>query len=113
MGKWRHRIRFHNPTRVDDGAGGYSRSDPSSGTLAVEAWGHVEADKASEVFRGFRHDESVQYVVTVRYNVLIKDGCVIEWDGRQFHGQTVVDPDGLKQFLVIAMREKGGGLYGN
>ncbi len=107
VGHLRQRITFYNTTRVDDGAGGFTRSDPSGATEIGTFWAKIEPASTREITRAQQHEESISHKVLVRYNAAFTDGQTIKHRGNFMYVVTVVDPTHKKEWLHLMVREGG------
>lgn len=111
IGKMRHRIAVYGISRTEDGSGGFDRSDPSNTTLIMRFWGHIRPVSTRERQWGEQFTEVVTHVCWLRYNTLITEGMSVRrnFADRQqnYYVEGVYDPDNLKEFLVLMLREGG------
>lgn len=111
IGKMRHRIRIYATTRIEDGSGGYDRTDPSGADLIGAYWCHIEPVSAREIQWGEQFTEVVTHSCWLRYNRLIKEGMtvrrVIGSEHVDFYVEKLYDPDNLKEWLLLGLREGG------
>lgn len=111
IGKMRHRIRVYATNRVDDGSGGFDRSDPSGADHIGNYWCHIEPVTARERQWGEQYTELTTHRCWLRYNTLIKEGMtlrrVLGSSTIDYYVESMVDPDNLGEFLVLMLREGG------
>lgn len=112
IGQMRHRIRVYATTRVDDGAGGFTRTDPSGADLIGKYWGHIEPINYRERQWGEQFTELTTHICWLRYNSLIKEGMTLMRTQRnaniEYYVQNAFDPDnGMNEYLMLALREGG------
>lgn len=107
VGALRQRVSIYNITRVDDGAGGFTRSDPSGGTLIGTFWANLKPVGAKEITQASQHVERVTHMALVRYNSAFQDGQTLRHRGVDMYIVSVVDPDNLKEWLRLLLREGG------
>ena len=111
LGKMRHRIKVYATNRVDDGSGGYDRSDPSGADHIGDFWCHIEPVTSRERQWGEQYTEQTTHRCWLRYNSLLKEGMTL----RRVIGSTVVDyylesmtnPDETRQYHMLMLREGG------
>lgn len=107
VGKMRHRISVYTITQVDDGNGGFERSDPSTATRIAFVWANVESISSREQQWGMKFQEVVTHKVLVRYNAAFLAGQQLRHDNRPYYIVSIVDPDQRKEFMVLMCREGG------
>jgi len=107
IGKMRHRFSVHTVTRVADGAGGFTRTDPDYTTKAKTVWGSLRASSQNEIYVGVKLDQRITHVVVVRYDASITQGVSLVMGDRSFYVLSAVDPDERKEFMRIMCREGG------
>lgn len=96
-GKLRHLIQVKTPTRVADGAGGFSsvawvpiRSD-LTGEAAGSVWASVEPLSGRLSFEAQQLVPGVTHDIRIRYIPGVTPKCRIEWSGRVFHIRSIVN----------------------
>lgn len=109
IGKMRHRVSLYATTRVDDGAGGFTRSDPSGATKIDDYWANVEPVSAKERQWGEQFTEITTHKCWLRYNTLIADqeGMILRFRNVDYYVESIYDPDQLQEFLMLTLREGG------
>lgn len=111
LGKMRHRVRVYATHRVPDGSGGFDRSDPSGSNLIGTYWCHIEPVSSRERQWGEQYTELTTHKCWLRYNTLIKEGMtlqrVIKSDVINFYVESMVDPNNLREFHLLMLREGG------
>lgn len=111
ISKMRHRIRIYGIGRTEDGSGGFTRSDPSGADLIGAYWSYIRPVSARERQWGEQFTEVVTHMAWLRYNTLIKEGMTARrvFGDRtvDYYVETIYDPDNLKEFLVLGLREGG------
>lgn len=108
-GKLRHRVSLYTVTRVDDGSGGFDRTDPSEDSKIGTFWGHVEPVTARERQWGGQFTEVTSHKCWLRYHTAVSglEHGILVFKGDQYYIETAFDPDELKEWLVLGLR-KGG-----
>jgi len=109
IGKMRHRVTLYNTVREDDGYGGFDRLDASVSTEIGEYWAHIEPVSAHERIWGGQFTELTTHKCWLRYNDLLTglDGAIMSWKGKQYYIERIYDPNNLKEFLFLVLREGG------
>lgn len=107
IGKMRHRFSVYAVTRVDDGSGGFDRSDPSGNTKINDYWGFIEPVLSHERQWGEQFTEKTTHSCWLRYNTLVKPGMIIRYDNVDYYIETAYDPHNRKEFLLLGLREGG------
>jgi head-tail adaptor len=109
IGHMRHRISVYTVTRVDDGSGGFDRSDPSEATKIGDYWAHVQPVTARERQWGEQFTEVTTHTCWLRYHdaVASLEGGILRFRGVDYYIEQAYDPDNLKNFLVLTLREGG------
>lgn len=108
IGTWQHRAAIYKVTTVDDGAGGRVRQDTSDGsTLLGWVWCFIQPVSAKERVWGDQLTEQVTHYMMTRYREDIEQGSIIKWNNVEFYAETVTNPDGLKRFMKVQLRQGG------
>lgn len=111
IGKMRHRIAIYAISRIEDGSGGYDRTDPSGPDLIGRYWCYIEPVGARERQWGEQFTELTTHRCWLRYNPLLKEGMTL----RRTIGSAIVDyyleslydPNNLQEFHLAMLREGG------
>ena len=111
LGKMRHRIAVYATERVEDGAGGFDRKDPSGSELIGRYWCHIRPVTAKERQWGEQFTEVTTHMCWMRYNTLIKEGMtfrrIIGSNQVDYYVESFYDPDQLQQYQIVMLREGG------
>ena len=107
IGALRQRVTIYNTTRVEDGAGGFTRSDPSEATKIGTYWANIKPVKAKQITQAEQHVEVVTHEVLVRHNAAFADGQTLIHRSRTMFIVTVVDPDQKQEWMKLMVREGG------
>lgn len=107
IGKMRHRVVVYAITQVDDGNGGFTRSDPSPATEIATIWADVQPISAREQQWGMKYQEVVTHRVITRYNALVLAGYPVKHDNRYLYIVDIVDTDQRKEFMTLICRDGG------
>jgi SPP1 family predicted phage head-tail adaptor len=107
IGKMRHRVTLYTVTRVDDGAGGFERQDPSVPTELGTFWARVDPVSAKERQWGEQFTELTTHQCWLRYNAAVLPGMILRHKGADHYIESVYDPDNLKEFIFLTLREGG------
>ena len=107
IGKMRHRVIVYAITQVDDGNGGFERSDPSVPTEIATVWANVQPMSAREQQWGMKFQEVVTHKILTRYNAAFLSGQQLRHDGKPFYIVSIVDTDQRKEFMTLMCREGG------
>lgn len=107
IGKMRHRIIVYAITQVDDGNGGFERSDPSVPTEIATVRANVYPMSAREQTWGMKYQEVVTHKVLIRYNAAFLAGQQLSHDGKLLYIVSIVDTDQRKEFMTLMCREGG------
>lgn len=107
IGKFRHLVTLHEVTRVDDGSGGFTRTDPSEATVLGQLWAEIEPVSSKEIRLGNKLEDQTTHRITVRWRNDIRQGQLIMYGSRQFYILTVTNPSEIRDFLELSCREGG------
>jgi head-tail adaptor len=111
LGKMRHRIKVYATNRVDDGSGGFDRSDPSGADLIGEFWCHIAPVTSRERQWGEQYTELTTHIAWLRYNSLLKEGMtlrrIISDTTVDYYLERMIDPNNLREFSLLMLREGG------
>lgn len=110
IGALRHRLELIGVTRVDDGAGGFTRSDGVEGTV----WAAIRPASMREIDAAGRLEMQISHVVEIRFraDLLPAQGMRVRWSdnaGRTREGyvEAASDPDERGRFIRMMVREGG------
>jgi SPP1 family predicted phage head-tail adaptor len=107
IGKMRHRISLYEITRTDDGAGGFERSDPSNPTKIGAFWGRIEPLTVRERTWSEQFTQVTTHSCWLRYNAQVQQGMIVRKGSIDYYVETVIDPNQLKEFMLLGLREGG------
>jgi len=107
VGKMRHRLTIYAITQVDDGNGGFTRSDPSVLTEIATVWGDIQPISAREQQWGMKYQDVVTHRANIRFDARFLPGQQLRHDGKPFYIVTIVDTDQRKEFMTLMCREGG------
>ena len=107
IGKMRQRVSLYTVTRTDDGAGGFTRTDPSAGTLIGTYWGNIDPVSARERQWGEQFTELTTHVCWLRWRSDVYETGIVRCSGVDYYVEKAYDPDRLKEFIVMTLREGG------
>lgn len=107
IGKMRQRVSLYTVTRTDDGAGGFTREDPAPGNLIGTYWGNIDPISARERQWGIQFTEVTTHVCWLRYNTNVYETGLVICDGVTYYVESAFDPDRLKEFIMMTLREGG------
>lgn len=111
VGKMRHRIKIYNTVRVDDGSGGFDRSDPSEDDLYATRWGFIAPVSSRQRQWGMQFTEVTTHACWLRFDDQLSDGMVlgrvIRGTERFYYVEAVYDPENLGEFSFLTLREGG------
>lgn len=107
LGRMRHKFDIQDPTRVDDGALGFNRSD----TVIASVWGNLTVASANEVYQYGRLQQVVSHAIIIRFDKRVRQGMnlVHSYQGneRLFYIQSVINVDERGEFMKLMCREGG------
>lgn len=112
IGNLRHRVELVGIGRIDDGAGGYTRSD----TVAATVWADIKPVSWSQQMRAERLEQRITHVITIRWRADLASGFGPEarvrfqdkgGRVRELSVQTVVDPKEQRRWLELQCLEGG------
>lgn len=114
-GQFRDELTLKLANRVDDGAGGFTRSDNDPSTElnpADKVWANVSLyngmmGSTAETYKEAQLQQRATHKVEIRYRSDVSQGDNFLFDGRQFYIMAVRDPTERKERLHLYAREGG------
>ncbi|MCM3774031.1 phage head closure protein [Priestia aryabhattai] len=97
------RVTVTKTQKVFDGRGGWTNKPVSLGQF----WAAIEPLGISEIAQYSAMDISVTTQIHMRYNTSITQGCVIEFRGRKYEVQGVVNPAYQDEYMELIVVETG------
>lgn len=106
-GKFPHRVQFVVPSNVQDSTGGWSVNVVK---VVFTCWASVEALTASDKFAAHEFSSRVTHFVYIRHPRSavpggITSNMMVQFNGRQFQVEGVMDPNEKKKVLCITVIE--------
>lgn len=110
IGDMRWRVTLYNAERVDDGAGGFARSDGVEATRSAS----IRPATPREVSAAAKLEQRLTHVVTIRWEstLIVRQGQRIRWQDRgarirEAYVEAVQDQGEDGRFWVLNVREGG------
>ena len=97
LGNMRHRISIEGRETTTDGAGGFS----SEWVNVVELWAEVTPKNGSERFRGMKIEDTTTHIIKTRYKSGINSSQRINFNGRLFNINSVINIDEKDRYMLI------------
>jgi SPP1 family predicted phage head-tail adaptor len=100
-GRFDKRVALISLIEAPDGAGGLTGQTEQVAVL----WAMIEPAGAVSLRAADRDIENLTHRITIRHRAGVEAGMALAWGTRQFHIDTVSDPDEGKRYLVCQTRE--------
>lgn len=102
VGKMDKRLNVMNVEKVSDGAGGYEEDR----VIVKTTWGKIESIRGKEFWEAAQTQAEVSHAITIRYTKDVNRTHLMEYNGRIFDIQYIIDVDEARRFLEIRVLER-------
>jgi SPP1 family predicted phage head-tail adaptor len=101
IGNLRHRITIQQIARIDDGAGGYTETWASAGTVYAD----VYPLKGQERYDAQQIQANLSHRVTIRYRADVNPSMRLSYGTRTLVIEAVIDPEERHRELILMCSE--------
>jgi len=101
----RHQVAVQNPTKTDDGDGGYTESFAAASPSPVFASIQTATARAIERMIGNTIEAPVTHLVTIRWHSAVTTRTRLVFNSRNFFVRGIQNIDELDEFMVLACEE--------
>ena len=103
IGQLNRRIQLQEPTRVEDGMGGYSTTFATAFSVWARAW----SVSSTEIMTDMMVNMVRVQKFCIRYRSDVKPDWRVKYDSRYF-AITSIDPDEKNEFIYLTVKEVVG-----
>ena len=101
-GKLDKKIDIMKNTQVSDGGGGYEDALVS----IKKVWANIKPVSGREYFQSQQAQAQISHKVTIRYTDSVNRSHILQYQGRNFDIQYIVNVDEQNRFLEIQVLER-------
>ncbi|GLQ31661.1 phage head closure protein [Litoribrevibacter albus] len=95
-GQLRHRVTFVKKSSVKNAIGGTSTAFETVATL----WANIKPGSASENVESDKHTSEISHTVRIRYNPNINAAFFIQYQGRTFQVEAVINENERDRYML-------------
>lgn len=97
-GRFRHPINIVAQNDSQDSTGGFN---PNNTTIVATVWASIEALSGAEKFAAHEFVSQVSHQVVIRYMPGISSALQVQFAGRRFQIESVLNPDERNKILIL------------
>lgn len=106
-GKLNKRIALLKFLEIEDNAGGYVDNWPNEGWQeVVKIWADIDNPSGREIERAQQYQAEITHRITIRYRTDIDRSMTINYKGRRFDVEYIINPFEKKQWLQLMCVER-------